>query len=159
VPIDIHGPRCQGSCPGNGCLESLASGTALGREARALAERKPESALGRLLAQGEEIDGKAATEAALAGDQDAIGLFELIGTRLGAGLAGLANVFDPEVIVIGGGVIAAGDLLLEPAREELRRRALPPMNRTPVVAAELGPDAGMIGAAAMARTELEGESS
>lgn len=157
VPIDIHGPRCQGNCPGNGCLESLASGTALGREARALAEERPESVLGRRRADGEEIDGKAVTEAALAGDQDAIGLFELIGTRLGAGLAGFANVFDPEVIVIGGGVIAAGDLLLEPARKELRRRALPPMNRTPVTAAELGPDAGMIGAAAMARTELERE--
>ena len=57
--------------------------------------------------------------------------------------------------MIGGGVIAAGDLLLEPARRELRERALPPMNETPVLAAELGNDAGMIGAAAMARIELE----
>jgi glucokinase len=57
--------------------------------------------------------------------------------------------------VIGGGVIAAGDLLLDPARRELETRALPPMKRTPVVAAELGSDAGMIGAAAMARIELE----
>ena len=70
-------------------------------------------------------------------------------------LASFANIFEPEVIVIGGGVIAAGDLLLEPARRELAARALPPMNRTPVVAAELGEDAGMIGAAAMARVELE----
>ena len=59
------------------------------------------------------------------------------------------------MIVIGGGVIAAGDLLLEPARRELAARALRPMNETPVVAAELGEDAGMIGAAAMARIELE----
>jgi len=156
-PIDIDGPRCQGNCPGNGCLETMASGTALGREARALAEQRPDSALGRRHAAGEEVDGRAATEAALAGDADAVGLFELVGRRLGAGLAGFANIFDPEMIVIGGGVIAAGDLLLEPARRELRARALPPMNRTPVVAAKLGPDAGMIGAAEMARIELDRE--
>jgi glucokinase len=154
-PIDIHGPRCQGNCPGNGCLETLASGTALGRDARALAEEKPDSVLGQRLASGEEVDGRAVTEAALAGDEDATGLFAEVGRRLGAGLAGFANVFDPEVMVIGGGVIAAGDLLLGPARDELGRRALPPMNRTPVVPAELGPDAGMIGAAAMALVELE----
>ncbi|HXV05786.1 MAG TPA: ROK family protein, partial [Solirubrobacterales bacterium] len=59
--------------------------------------------------------------------------------------------------VIGGGVIAAGELLLGPARRELQARALPPMSRTPVVAAELGQDAGMIGAAALARIELEGK--
>ena len=61
-----------------------------------------------------------------------------------------ANIFEPQVIVIGGGVMAAGDLLLEPARQELRSRALPPMKEIPVRAAELGEDAGMIGAAAMA---------
>jgi glucokinase len=59
------------------------------------------------------------------------------------------------VIVVGGGVMALGELLLEPARAELRARALPPMGSVPVVAAELGPSAGMIGAAAMARMELE----
>ena len=61
------------------------------------------------------------------------------------------------MILIGGGVSAAGDLLLEPAREELRSRALPPMNKTPVKLAELGPDAGMIGAAAMALIELDAD--
>jgi glucokinase len=58
------------------------------------------------------------------------------------------------VIVIGGGVIAAGELLLAPAREELQGRALPPMNQTPLAAAELGPEAGMIGAATMAMEEV-----
>jgi glucokinase len=155
VPIAMDGLPCQGNCPGHGCVETYASGTALGREARAAAEREPDSALGHLLAEGERVDGKAVTEAALAGDQTSIGVFELVGTRLGVALAGLANIFEPEVIVIGGGVIAAGDLLLDPAREELGRRALPPMSETPVRAAELGEDAGMIGAAAMARIELE----
>jgi glucokinase len=153
--IDVNGPRCQGNCPNNGCLETMASGTAIGREGRAAAEREPDSALGALLAEGHAIDGKLVTEAAHAGDPTAIGVLELIGSRLGIGLAGLANIFEPEVIVIGGGAIAAGDLLLEPARRELAARALRPMNGTPVVAAKLGGDAGMIGAAAMARMELE----
>lgn len=153
--IDIDGPRCQGNCPGRGCIETLASGTALGREGRAAAEREPGSALGRIAAEGRAVDGRAVTEAALGGDEAAVRVFDLIGYRLGAALASLANIFEPEVIVIGGGVISAGDLLLEPARAELLARALPPMNRTPVLAAQLGGDAGMIGAAAMARIELE----
>jgi glucokinase len=155
VVIAMDGLPCQGNCPGRGCVETYASGTALGREGRAAAEREPDSILGRMAADGRTIDGRAVTEAALDGDPTATGVFDLVGTRLGVALASFANIFEPEVFVIGGGVIAAGDLLLEPARRELRARALPPMRETPVVAAELGPDAGMIGAAAMARTELE----
>ena len=152
--IQMDGPPCQGTCPNHGCVEALASGTALGREARAAAEGAPDSALGKLLAEGGEVDGRAATEAAVAGDEVAIGVFDLIGSRLGVACATFANVFQPHAIVVGGGVIAAGDLLLEPARRELRRRALNPMNRTPILEATLGNDAGMIGAAAMARDEL-----
>jgi glucokinase len=151
--IDLDGPECQGNCPGRGCVETLASGTAIGREGRAAAAREPDSLLGRMLADGHEIDGKAVTEVALNGDAAALAVFELTGRRLGVALTSFANIFEPEVIVIGGGVIAAGDLLLDPARRELEARALPPMNRIPVVAAELGSDAGMIGAAAMARIE------
>jgi len=157
VAIQLDGPACQGNCPGHGCVETLASGTALGREGRAAAESNPDSALGKLLAEGSEIDGKVVTVAAQEGDQTAIGVFDLVGSRLGVALASFANIFEPEVIVIGGGVIAAGELLLAPARRELEARALRPMNRTPVVPAELGEDAGMIGAAAMARIELEQE--
>jgi glucokinase len=152
--IEADGPPCQGNCPGRGCVETLASGTALGREGQAAAEREPDSALGAMLAGGETIDGKAVTEAALGGDATARGVFDLIGSRLGVALTSFANIFEPEVFVIGGGVIAAGDLLLDPARRVLGERALPPMKRIPVVAAELGADAGMIGAAAMARIEL-----
>jgi glucokinase len=155
VVIDMDGPRCQGNCPNRGCVETYASGTALGRDGREAAEREPDSALGKLLAGGEEIDGKAVTEAALAGDATAVDVVALVGRRLGVALASFANVFEPEVIVVGGGVMAAGDLLLEPARRELEARALPPMNRTRVAPAELGNDAGMIGAAALARIELE----
>jgi len=155
VAIEMDGPLCQGNCPNRGCVETFASGTALGREGRAAAESAPDSALGKLLAEDKDVDGKAVTMAAQAGDETAIGVFDLVGGRLGVALASFANIFEPEVIVIGGGVIAAGDLLLEPARRELAARALRPMNRTPVVPAELGEDAGMIGAAAMARIELE----
>jgi glucokinase len=154
VVIQVDGPPCQGNCPNHGCVEALASGTALGREARAAAESNPDSALGKLLAAGEEVDGKAVTEAALAGDKMAIGVFGLIGSRLGVACASFANIFQPHAIVVGGGVIAAGDLLLEPARREVRERGLDPMNKTPILEATLGNDAGMIGAAALARTEL-----
>jgi glucokinase len=154
--IDFDGPPCQGNCPNRGCLETFASGIALAREGRAAAEGNPESALGRVLAEGGVIDGKAVTDAANDGDPVAVAVVEEAGRRLGAGLSGLANIFEPEVIVIGGGVAKViGDLMVAPAREELRTRALRPMNETPVRMAELGPEAGMVGAAEMARLELE----
>jgi glucokinase len=153
--IQADGPPCQGNCPNHGCVEALASGTALGREGHAAAESAPDSALGQLLAAGEVVDGTAVTKAALARDETAVGVFELIGSRLGVACSSFANIFQPDAIVVGGGVIAAGDLLLEPARRELRGRALNPMNATPILEATLGNDAGMIGAAALARTELE----
>lgn len=154
--IDFDGPPCQGNCPNHGCLETFASGTAIAREGREAAEREPQSALGRALAEQGSIDGKAVTDAAKAGDATAAAVVEEAGRRLGAGLSGLANIFEPEVIVVGGGVTnAVGDRMLEPARRELRERALPPMNEVPVKVAELGPEAGMIGAAEMARQDLE----
>jgi glucokinase len=153
--IQADGPPCQGNCPNHGCVEALASGTALGREGRAAAESAPDSALGRALAEGEVVDGKLVTDAALGGDETAIGVFELIGSRLGVACSSFANIFQPSAIVVGGGVIAAGDLLLDPVRGEVRERALRPMNETPILEATLGNDAGVIGAAALARVELE----
>jgi glucokinase len=155
VVIDENGPPCQGNCPNHGCLETYASGTALARDGTAAAGREPGSALGVALAKGQGVSGRTVTEAAIAGDPVAREVMATAGRHLGVGLASFANIFDPDVIVIGGGVSAAGDLLLEPAREELRSRALPPMNKTRVVLAQLGPDAGMIGAAAMALIELD----
>ena len=156
VVIAMDGLPCQGNCPGHGCVETYASGTALGREgarggrarARLGARRDARRRARRSTARRSPRRRSPATAAA-------IGVFDLVGSRLGVALTSFANIFEPEVFVIGGGVIAAGDLLLEPARRELRARALPPMKDTPVVAAELGEDAGMIGAAAMARIELE----
>ena len=154
--IDLNGPPCQGNCPNHGCLETMASGTALAREARALAEAKPGSNLGRALTAGRELNGHYITEMAHDGDADAVGLIALVGRRLGVGLANYVNIFNPEVIVIGGGLIAAGELLLTPAREEMERRALPfPRDLVRVEAAHFGSDAGLIGAAALAFDGLE----
>ena len=155
IVIDYDGPPCQGNCPNNGCVETLASGTAISREGKAAAERHPESALGKALAAGTWDGGRTVTDAAVAGDEVARGVVAQAGHFLGVALADLANIFNPEVIVIGGGVSNVGDMLLDPAREELGSRALPPMNETPVKLAEAGEDAGMIGAGAMALTETE----
>jgi glucokinase len=157
IVIDYAGPPCQGNCPNRGCVEALASGTAMGREGGVAADQHPDSALGRARAEGREIDGRLVTELAIEGDGIAVEVVALIGRRLGIALSSLANIFDPDVIVIGGGAAAAGDLLLEAAREQLRTRALPPMNGTRVVAAELGPEAGMIGAGTMAIEEIARE--
>jgi glucokinase len=85
------------------------------------------------------------------GDGAALGVLELIGRRLGVAIASLVNIFNPQVVVIGGGVMAAGDLLLEPARAEVAARALAPTREeVRIVPAALGVEAGMIGAAVLA---------
>jgi glucokinase len=155
IVIEADGPPCQGNCPNRGCVEALASGTAIAREGQAAAARAPDSALGRAAARGEAVDGRLVTDAALDGDETARGVIALTGRRIGVALSSLANALEPDVIVIGGGAIRAGELLVGPARTELASRALPPMNRTRVAAAELGPEAGMVGAATLAMLELE----
>ena len=154
VVVDENGPACQGTCPNHGCIETFASGTALAREGRIAAQSHPDSALAKAVEAG-ELSGRTVTDAAKDGDEAARAVVATAGRHLGVAFSSYANIFDPDVIVIGGGVSAVGDLLLDPAREELRSRALPPMNQTEVRPAELGGDAGMIGAAAMARMELE----
>jgi glucokinase len=149
--IDMDGPPCQGNCPNHGCVEALASGTALAREALRIARERPSSGLGRALAAGRELEGSLVTELAHDGDQAAIDAIELIGTRLGVAIASLVNIFNPEVVVIGGGVIGAGELLLNAARAEMLARALPPSRDVvQIVPAAFGVEAGMIGAAALA---------
>ena len=149
--IDLHGPDCQGACPGRGCLEVMASGSAIGREGEAAARRSPASALGRRLADGREITGGIVTELAHDGDEAARAVLAEIGRRLGYGLVGVVNVFNPEMIVIGGGAIAAGELLLEPARAVVMARALPPPREAVrIVPAHFGDESGMLGAALLA---------
>jgi glucokinase len=157
MTIDLDGPRCQGNCPNRGCLETLASGTALAREARRIAGERADSQLGRALADGREITGALVTELAHDGDEAAVEAIALIGRNLGVGIAALLNIFNPDVVVVGGGVIAAGDLLLEPARAEVAERALPPVrDHARVVPAQFGVEAGMVGAGALALSHVRG---
>jgi glucokinase len=155
--VDVDGPRCTPPCPGEGCLETLASGRALGREALRVARTVPESALGRALASGREITGMLATELAHDGDTAARDVVALIGSYLGIGIANVVNVLNPEVVVVGGGVIAAGELLLEPARRVVRERALAPSRDVVrIVPSHFGDASGMLGAAILAM-DLVGE--
>jgi glucokinase len=149
--IDMNGPRCQGNCPNRGCVEALASGTALAREALRLARERPASGLARAHADGLALAGPVVTELAHDGDAAAIEVLELIGTRLGVAIASFVNTFNPQVVIIGGGVMAAGDLLLEPARRTVADRALPPArDEVRIVTASFGVEAGMVGAGAFA---------
>jgi glucokinase len=154
--VEIDGPACQGNCPGRGCVEVFASGTGIGRMGQEAAFAVPNSALGKIAAAGGVVGAREVNEAAVAGDEAALGVIQRVGHYLGTALVSLSNIFEPEVIVLGGGAMALGELLLEPTRREVATHALSPMNETPVVAAELGPAAGMIGAASLARIGLEG---
>jgi glucokinase len=152
VTVDIDGPPCQGNCPNRGCLEVMASGPAIGREGERAAALHEDSALGRALAEGVPITGALVTESALAGDPEARAVIQLIGARLGAGLVGIVNALQPEVIVIGGGAARAGELLLAPARAVVAERALRPSRDTVrIVPAALGDLAGVVGAGLFAR--------
>ncbi|HEX2161007.1 MAG TPA: ROK family protein [Thermoleophilaceae bacterium] len=156
ITIDIHGEDCPGGCPGRGCFESLVSGRAIAVAARRLGEQEPGSTFGKLLAEGREIRGGLVTELAHDGDEQARAALASVGARLGIGIAGLINALDPGVVVIGGGAVAAGDLLLDPARELVAQRSLPPgAEPPPILPARFGSESGMLGAALLA---LDGRS-
>lgn len=147
--VEPGGPEC--GCGNRGCWEQVASGKALDRLAKAAAERDPDGAIARI-AGGDRVTGRHASEAARAGDEVARGVLDEVGRRLGEGIAGLVNVLDPELVVVGGGVVREGDLLLEPARRAFREtvEAADRRPEVPIVTAELGNDAGAMGAAALA---------
>ena len=144
---EVDGPPCP--CGGRGCLEVLASGTAIGIAGTEAARAHPRSPLGKRLDDEGAIRGSYVTELAHAGDELAVEAVCSVGRRLGAGLVSVLNVLDPEVAVIGGGAVAAGDLLLDPAREVLAAQGLGPP-RMRVVPTEFGGESGMLGAALLA---------
>jgi glucokinase len=132
--LDYGGHPCRGACTGYGHFEVLAAGTA----ADEIAERR----------FGSGADARTLVDQAEGGEAAAV--FELadLGRKLGAGIASLVNIFNPELVIIGGGFADAGELILGPARETLEVEALPlPREVVRVVHAELGPEAGMVGAA------------
>ena len=155
VTIQATGPRC--ACGNRGCLEALASGTAISRRAREIASEHPGSALGHLAAE-RKVLGEDVTRLAREGDEFALSVLEESGRWLGIGLAGFVNIFNPEVVAVGGGVMAAGELILEAAREEVYLRARPPSrDLAEIKEATLGPKSGLLGAAALARDPSSGE--
>ena len=139
-----NGLPCQGSCHGRGHVETYVSGTAADRAAREL--------------WGEEADAHVLVERARAGDEEARTRLAEIGALLGAAIGSLVNLFDPEVVLIGGGFgQAAGELLLEPAQDVARREAISPADETlRVLPAELGGEAGLVGAALVGFEALDG---
>lgn len=151
MPVDLDGPPCFGGCPGRGCLEALCSGSALARDAHEAAALLPDTRLGRDLAAGVTLTGERVTELAREGDPDARGLLQRLGTRLGAGIAGIAMALNPQIVIVGGGVLAAGELVLGPAREEVARRAMEPSRSVRIEPTAFGDAAGMIGAALLVR--------
>jgi glucokinase len=142
--LQADGPPCQGNCHGRGHVEALVSGTAADRVAVGL--------------YGQGAHARTLVEKAGEGDESARSALAEIGRLLGVAIGSLANVFDPEVTVVGGGFgEAAGELLLGPAREAARREALSPADTTlRIVPAELGADAGLVGAGLLAFEALDG---
>jgi glucokinase len=144
VVVDFDGVRCQGNCHGRGHLEGVVSGHAA-------------DAVGRELF-GHGADGATLVERARAGDERALAALDRMGRLLGAAIGSLVNLFDPELIVVGGGFgAAAGELLLEPARASAAREAIQPADeRIRIVPAELGGEAGLVGAALVGFDALDG---
>jgi glucokinase len=145
------GPECP--CGARGCLESLASGSALARFAReAMAAGRIPSGSPLAAHTPAEITGKAVTVAAFAGDAEAASILAAAGRWIGVGIASLIAAFDPEVVVLGGGAMQAGTLLLEPARQSAQARLLGGGHRelVPIVTATLADDAGVVGSGLLA---------
>jgi glucokinase len=144
-------------CGARGCFEQYASGSALRRHAREAISASPDLAR-NLLARGDGtidgLTGQAITDAAREGDAVALAAFQTTAQYLGAGIASLAVLLDPACVVIGGGVIDAGEILLAPTREAMKRY-MPFAGKHPypeIVAAELGNEAGLVGVADLARS-------
>lgn len=155
IIVEPGGPPC--GCGNRGCWEQVASGAAIGRLGREVAREHPRSTLAGLAGgDPEAVTGVMVTAAAGQGDDLAIGILAEVGRRLGEGIAGFVNALDPQVVVVGGGVAEAGDLILAPARVafEASVEGVDHRPSVPIVAAQLGNDAGAIGAATLALEEL-----
>ena len=152
--VDPYGPPC--TCGRRGCWERLASGSGLGRLARDAAVADPRSRTVELAGgAAPDVRGEHVTRAAAEGDDHAIAVMARFAWWVALGLANLAAVFDPEKIVLGGGLVAAGEVLLAPVREAFADMVEGGEHRpeVPIVAATLGERAGAIGAALLARQE------
>ena len=150
MTIDVNGPRC--SCGNVGCLEVLASGTAVAKEAVRRIRQGERSSLTKI-AEGniENITAEKVSIAAQGGDSLALEVVSKAAFYLGVGMVNLVNIFNPEMIIVGGGMAKMGDLLLNPARQVVRERAFRlSAEAVRIVLAQLGNNAGVLGAAVFA---------
>ncbi len=154
--IDVNGLRC--SCGNIGCLEALVSGTAVAKEAIRRIRPGERSSLTEIV--GGKIENVTAEEvltATRAGDSLASEVILKAATSLGVGIVNLVNIFNPEMIIIGGGIAKMGDLLLNPARQVVRERAFQLSAQVvQIVPAQLSNDAGVLGAAVFAFQQKTG---
>jgi len=150
MTIDINGPRC--SCGNIGCLETLASGTAVAREAiRRIGQGEESSLTDMVEGKIENITAEKVSMAAQGGDSLASDVISEAATYLGVGMVNLVNIFNPEMIIVGGGVAQIGDLLLDPVRQVVKERAFQlSAQAVRIVPAQLGDNAGVLGAAVFA---------
>jgi glucokinase len=150
MTIDVNGPRC--SCGNVGCLETLASGTAVAKEAMKCINQGERSSLIEIVeGKIENITAEKVSVAAQAGDSLASKVISKAATYLGIGMVNLVNIFNPEMIIVGGGMAQMGDLLLNPARQVVRERAFQlPAQAVRIVPTQLGDNAGVLGAAIFA---------
>lgn len=148
--INVDGPRC--SCGNFGCWEMFASGGAIAREAKRRISRGEKSSLIETVKGGiENITAEKVSMAAQAGDALAMDVIAQAANYFGVGIVNLVNIFNPEVIIVGGGVAKIGDLLFEPARRLVRERAFQLAAQVVrIVPAQLGDDAGVLGATVFA---------
>jgi glucokinase len=155
--VAMDGPRCH--CGGKGCLEAFAGGWAIEEAAQGLLDQGMPSLLTDLMAErNERLSGALINHAAEQDDGVAIEVLHRAGRALGFAVASLIHLYDPEVVAIGGGVVAAGQFFLRPMREALDEHLIPQYRHgLRVLPSELGQDAGLLGAAVMAG-EGQGES-
>jgi glucokinase len=153
--IDLDGLEC--ACGSTGCLETLASGPNIVRRVREQLFSDPSFSVSSLARDMEgTLTGERVVRAAMENDELALSVLKETGRVLGAAIASVINLLNVEVVVLGGGVMAAGDLILDTIREETRRGAVKPcFECCRAVAAQLGQDAGIIGAALLARDATE----
>jgi glucokinase len=148
IIVEPDGPQCH--CGNRGCLEVLASGTAIARQAREAFARGEETSLRRFAARPEEISAESVAEAARGGDWLARDLYRRAGTRIGVVLGNLLALLNPKMIIVGGGVSKTGDLLFGPLRDAMGKRVYPRAAvGAAIVPAALGDDVGIVGAAAL----------
>ena len=149
MSINFDGPLC--ACGVRGCIEAYASATAVARRMKEAVQAGRESSLKASILAGEEVDAERIHKAALAGDKLAKEIFEETGFFLGIAIANYVNIFNPDYVILHGGMANAGDMLLDPLRREMNKRCFESSRRNlRLVVSALRGDAGIVGAAGLA---------